>query len=111
MLRRITLLILAAGVTLSGQVAAQKTDFLFSNRFYGAISAGLGVYFLTEANNARSDGNDAYERYEATGSSLLAREFYDESKQKDTKAAKARIWPTRAMSDATFKAPSVRPPK
>jgi hypothetical protein len=87
MLRRITLLILAAGVTLSGQVAAQKTDFLFSNRFYGAISAGLGVYFLTEANNARSDGKDAYERYEATGSSLLAREFYDESKQKDTKAA------------------------
>lgn len=85
--RRITLMILAAGVTLSGQVAAQKADFLFSNRFYGAISAGLGIYFLTEANNARSDGNDAYELYEATGSSTMAREFYDESRQKDTKAA------------------------
>lgn len=87
MLSKLVLLVLFAGVTMSGQVAAQKTDFLLSNRFYGVLSAGLGVYFLTEANNARSDGNEAYELYIAAGSANLARELYDESRQKDTKAA------------------------
>lgn len=87
MLSKFVLFVLAAGVTMSGQVAAQKTDFLLSNRFYGVVSAGLGVYFLTEANNARSDGNEAYDLYIAAGSANLAREFYDESRQKDTKAA------------------------
>lgn len=87
MLRYFTLIVLVAGVTVSGNAAAQSTDFLFSNRFYGALSAGAGVYFLVEANNARSDGNDAYGLYEASGSATLAREFYDQSRQKDTKAA------------------------
>jgi hypothetical protein len=86
MLGRFLVIVLVAGVTVSGPVAAQKTDFLFSNRFYGILSAGVGTYFLVEANNARSDGNSAYDLYTASGSASLAREFYDQSRQKDTKA-------------------------
>ena len=73
-------------VSVSGQVSA-RTDMLFSNRFYGTVSAGLGVFFLVEAKNARTDGNEAYDLYIASGSAVLAREFYDQSRQKDTKAA------------------------
>ena len=87
MFRSIACIALIGALSLSGQVAAQKTNFLVSNRFYGLISAGAGVYFLVEANKARTDGNEAYKLYEAAGSSALARELYDESKQKDTKAA------------------------
>jgi hypothetical protein len=86
MLRKLYLIVLIVAVSVPGQVAA-KTDILFSNRFYGTVSAGLGVFFLVEANNARTDGNEAYDLYTASGSATLAREFYDQSRQKDTKAA------------------------
>lgn len=86
MLRKLYLIALIVAVSVPGQVAA-KTDILFSNRFYGTVSAGLGVFFLVEANNARTDGNEAYDLYTASGSATLAREFYDQSRQKDTKAA------------------------
>jgi hypothetical protein len=86
MVRKLALIALIAAVIVPGQVAA-KTDFLFSNRFYGTVFAGLGVFFLVEANNARSDGNEAYDLYTASGSATLAREFYDQSRQTDTKAA------------------------
>jgi len=77
----ITVLVSATGAQ------AKTGDLLFSNRFYGVVSSGLGAYFLIEANKARGDGNDAYALYEAAGSSSLARELYDESREKDTKAA------------------------
>lgn len=86
MFRKLYLIALVVGVGVSGQVAA-KTDILFSNRFYGTVSAGLGVFFLVEANNARTDGNEAYDLYRVESSATLAREFYDQSRQKDTKAA------------------------
>jgi hypothetical protein len=87
MFRSLACIVLVGLISLSGQVSAQKTMFLFSNKFFGAVSAGAGVYFLVEANKARSDGNDAFALYEAAGSTVTARELYDESKQKDTKAA------------------------
>lgn len=87
MIRKTLLVGLTALIAGSAQVSAEVTDFLFSNRFFGTVSTGLGVYFLVEANKARSDGNDAYALYEAAGSSTLARELYEESRQKDTKAA------------------------
>ena len=86
MLRKLYLIALIVAVSVPGQASA-KTDILFSNRFYGTVSAGLGVFFLVEANNARTDGNEAYDLYTASGSATLAREFYDQSRQKDTKAA------------------------
>jgi hypothetical protein len=67
--------------------AAAKTDLFVSKRFYSVISGGLGVYFLTEANRARGDANEAYEQYQLAGTTARARELYDESRQKDTKAA------------------------
>ncbi len=88
MFGKVMLSCLIVGSTMfSGRVSAQKTDFLLSNCFYGVVSAGAGVFFLVEANNARKDGNEAYDLYVTSGSSTLARELYDESRQKDTKAA------------------------
>jgi hypothetical protein len=87
MIRKFVYIALVASVAGSGHVAAQKTDILLSNRFYGVFSAGLGVYFLVEANNSRSDGNEAYDLYQASGNATLAREFFDQSREKDTKSA------------------------
>ncbi len=87
MIRKLVYIALVVAVAGSGRVAAQKTDILFSNQFYGVLSTGLGAYFLVEANNARSDGNEAYDLYQASGNSTLVRELYEQSRQKDTKAA------------------------
>lgn len=87
MFRSAACIVMVAILTSSGQVAADKSDLLFSNKFFGAVSAGAGVYFLVSANSARKDGDEAYKLYEIAGSSVVARELYDESRQKDTKAA------------------------
>ena len=87
MFRKSLLIVLTASLAMSGPVAAKAGDFLVSNRFYGLLSAGAGVFFLLEAKDAKDDGDEAFARYEASGSSMLAREFYDQSREKDTKAA------------------------
>ena len=87
MLRKTLFASLIGCLICSSQTVAQKTDILFSNKFYGLVSAGLGTYFLIEANKARVDGDEAFELYKAAGSSTLARELYDESRENETKAA------------------------
>ena len=87
MLRRLIWVAVSGVFAMGGQVSAQTTDFLFSNRFMGAVSAGAGIYFLAEAKKARDDGSEAYDLYSIASSPTVARELYDESKQNDTKAA------------------------
>ncbi|HAA78650.1 TPA: hypothetical protein DCE37_26430 [Candidatus Latescibacteria bacterium] len=87
MLRRLIWVAVSGVFAMGGQVPAQTTDFLFSNRFMGAVSAGAGIYFLAEAKKARDDGSEAYDLYSIASSPTVARELYDESKQNDTKAA------------------------
>lgn len=73
----------------AGPAQAQKKtrDFLYSKKFYGALSLGASIWFFTEAHAARKDANDAYEQYRTTTSSRTAGDLYGESKSGDTKAA------------------------
>ncbi len=76
-----------AGVLAAGPAGAEVRDFLVSRKFYGAVSAGTGIFFLLEAANSRQEAGDVYEEYQAAGTSARARELYDESRSKDTEAA------------------------
>lgn len=68
--------------------AQQKTkDFLYSKKFYGALSLGASLWFFTEAHASRKDANDAYEQYRTATSSQTAGDLYNESKSEDTRAA------------------------
>ena len=80
MFRSLGCIALALAFSVPSLAHARTGEFLFSNKLYGAVSAGAGVYFLVQANKARQDGDEAYELYELAGSSNLAREFYDESR-------------------------------
>ncbi len=65
----------------------KKKDFLYSKKLYGTLSLAAGIWFLKEAQAARKDADNAYERYRTTTSSETATDFYNESKSGDTKAA------------------------
>ncbi len=68
--------------------AQQKTkDFLYSKKFYGALSLGASIWFFTEAHASRKDANNAFEQYRAATSSQTAGDLYNESKSDDTRAA------------------------
>ena len=86
-MRKMIPFLLVAALLLSAPARSFAADGLLSKKFYGVVSAGLGTYLLIEAKNARSDADDAYALYEISGSSVLAREFYNTSREQDTKAA------------------------
>ncbi len=68
--------------------AQKKTkDFLYSKKFYGALSLGASLWFFTEAHASRKDANDTYEQYRTATSSQTAGDLYNESKSRDTRAA------------------------
>ena len=68
--------------------AQKKTkDFLYSKKFYGALSLGASIWFFTEAHASRIDANDTFEQYRTTTSSQTAGDLYKESKSSDTRAA------------------------
>ena len=86
-MRKVVPFLLVVALLASTPAQVLAVDGLFSRKVYGLLSAGLGTFLLVEANKARSDANDAYVLYETTGSPVLAREFYNTSREDDTKAA------------------------
>lgn len=78
--------VLVGGMTAPAAHALGK-DFLVSKKFHGALVLGLGGILLKESLDSKNQANDAYDAYKLAGSSSLAREFYDESKRHDTRAA------------------------
>lgn len=86
-MRKVVPFLLVVALLASTPAQVLAVDGLFSRKVYGLLSAGLGTFLLVEANKARSDANDAYALYETTGSPVLAREFYNTSREDDTKAA------------------------
>lgn len=81
--------LVAAALILSMAVPAQAVgkDFLMRSKFHSALMFGLGGVLVKEAFDAKKEANDAYDLYKQAGTSTLAREFYDNSKRHDTRAA------------------------
>ena len=81
--------LVAAALILSMAVPAQAVgkDFLMRSKFHSALMFGLGGFLVKEAVDAKKEANDAYDLYRQAGTSALAREFYDNSKRHDTRAA------------------------
>jgi hypothetical protein len=77
--------VLLGGLTVPAQAVGK--DFLVSKKFHGALVLGLGGLLLKESLDAKSEANDAYDFYIAAGQALTARQFYDDSKRHDTRAA------------------------
>lgn len=76
---------LLGGVTVPAQ--ALDKDFLLSKKFHGALVLGMGGILLKEALDSKSQANDAYDAYKLSGTTAVARTYYDESKRHDTRAA------------------------
>ena len=81
--------LIAAALILSiaGPAQAVGKDFLMRSKFHGALMLGLGGILVKGALDAKKEANDAYDLYKQAGTSSLAREFYDNSKRHDTRAA------------------------
>ncbi len=81
--------LVAAALILSMAVPAQAVgkDFLMRSKFHSALMFGLGGILVKQAVDAKKEANDAYDLYKQAGTSTLAREFYDNSKRHDTRAA------------------------
>ena len=81
--------LVAATLILSLAVPAQAVgkDFLMRSKFHSALMFGLGGILVKQAVDAKKEANDAYDLYKQASTSTLAREFYDNSKRHDTRAA------------------------
>ena len=81
--------LVAAALILSLAVPAQAVgkDFLMRSKFHSALMFGLGGVLVKQAFDAKKEADDAYDLYKQAGTSALAREFYDNSKRHDTRAA------------------------
>ena len=81
--------LVAAALLLGMAVPAQAVgkDFLMRSKFHGVIMLGLGGVLVKQAFDAKKEANDAYDLYKNASSSTSAREFYDNSKRHDTRAA------------------------
>lgn len=66
---------------------ADAGSFLYSKKFYGALSLGAGAFFFKEAYDARREASRNYDAYKAAGNSQQATVFYNESKRGDTRMA------------------------
>jgi hypothetical protein len=78
----IALLISSAGSALAG-----GGDLLLSRKFHGILLLGTSGFLIKKAVDAKSEANDAYDFYKLAGLSTTARDFYDDSKRHDTRAA------------------------
>ncbi len=81
--------LVVVAMLLSMAVPAQAVgkDFLMRSKFHSALMLGLGGILVKQAVDAKKEANDAYDLYKQAGTSALAREFYDNSKRHDTRAA------------------------
>ena len=86
---RISAGLVIAAMFLSTAVPAQAAgkDFLLKSKFHGILVAGFGGLLIKEAVDSKREGRDAYDAYIKAGTSTSAREFYDDSKRHDTRAA------------------------
>lgn len=81
------LVVAALVLSIAGPAQAVGKDFLMRSKFHGAMMFGLGGILVKSALDAKKEANDAYDLYKQAGTSALAREFYDNSKRHDTRAA------------------------
>ena len=88
-------LTLLGGVTAPAQ--AGDGNFLMNRKFHGMLVLGLGGFMIKEAVDAKREANDAYDFYKSAGTSLVAREFYDDSKRHDTRAVVLGVLGTGAV--------------
>jgi hypothetical protein len=88
-LRAAVAAILAGAVLLSTAVPARADvgSFLYSKKFYGALSLASSAFFFKEAYNARKEANRNYNAYKEAGVPAQATTFYNESKRGDTRMA------------------------
>ncbi len=86
-MRKAVPFLLVVALLIGTPVQVFAIDGLFSRKLYGAAAAGFGTFLLVEANKARSDADDVYTLYELSGNPSLARDFYNTSREDDTKAA------------------------
>ena len=66
---------------------AESGSFMFSKKFYGAVSTASSLFFFKEAYDARKEANRNYDSYKTAGDSQQALNFYNESKRGDTRMA------------------------
>ena len=66
---------------------AESGSFMFSKKFYGAVSTASSLFFFKEAYDARQEANRNYDSYKTAGDSQQALNFYNESKRGDTRMA------------------------
>jgi hypothetical protein len=78
----VSLLLSSAGSAMAG-----GGDLLMSRKFHGILLLGTGGFLIKKAVDAKNEANDAYDFYKLSGSSSTARDFYDDSKRHDTRAA------------------------
>ena len=71
----------------AGSAMAGGGDFLMSPKFHGILLLGTGGFLIKKAVDAKNEANDAYDFYKIAGNSTTARDFYDDSKRHDTRAA------------------------
>lgn len=81
------LLVLVLVGSLTAPAQAVGKDFFMSKKFHGALVMGLGGLLIKESLDAKSQANDDYDLYIAAGEASVARQFYDDSKRHDTRAA------------------------
>ncbi len=81
------LVVVALLLSMAVPAQAVDKDFLMRSKFHGALMLGLGGVLVKQAVDAKKEANDAYDLYKQAGTSSLAREFYDNSKRHDTRAA------------------------
>ena len=88
-LRATVAVILAGILTFSTAVpaGADVGSFLYSKKFYGAVSMASSLFFFKEAYDARKDANRNYRAYKDAGTPTQATNFYNESKRGDTRMA------------------------
>ena len=88
-LRSVVAAILAGAVLLSTAAPARADagSFLYSRKFYGALSLASSAFFFKEAYDARREANRNYKSYKIADTPQQATLFYNESKRGDTRMA------------------------
>lgn len=68
-------------------VHADVKSFLYSRKFFGAVSMASSLVFFKEAYDARKEANRNYKSYKAADTQTLATNYYNEVRRGDTRMA------------------------
>ena len=66
---------------------ADAGSFLYSRKFYGALSLASSLFFFKSAYDAKKDANRNYDIYKKADTPTLATTSYNEAKRGDTRMA------------------------